>query len=341
MKLLQQARDVGLRRRLAGSTIACYQSWIVDFLRFSKVEGRWRTPAELFAADVERYLTHLARDRRVSASTQNQALCAIIFLYKHVLGDQLGEDHLGRFEAERARRPARVPTVLSVGEVQRILDVMPPNSMRLLMVQLLYGTGLRLMECCTLRVRDVDFDRAQIIVRGGKGDKDRVVMLPARCIAPLAEQTRRVRKQHEIDVRRGAGFVPLPDSLSNKAPYAQRDWRWQYLFASTVVRRDENGRGIRWHSDPSRLDWAIRQAAREAGSSKRVSAHTFRHSFATHLLEQGWDVRQVQQLLGHSSLETTMIYTHVMTKPSIAVVSPLDRIVPVIAGSLRARELAV
>ena len=326
MKLLDRVRDVGLRRHLAASTIACYRSWIGEFLRFSRRDGTWRAPAELLAADVERYLTHLARDRRVSASTQNQATCAIVFLYKHVLGDELGPEHLGRFEAERARRPVRVPTVLSGAEVQRILNALPDGSMRRLMVELLYGAGLRLKECCTLRVRDVDFDRGQIVVRGGKGDKDRLVMLPSRCVAALAEQVRRVRHQHDLDVRRRGGHVPLPDPLLHKTPYARVDWRWQYVFPSRILRRDDQGRGFRWHTDPGRLDWAIRRATHRAQVSKRVTAHTFRHSFATHLLEQGWDVRQVQSLLGHRSLETTMIYTHVMNKPAIAVTSPLDRL---------------
>ena len=198
--------------------------------------------------------------------------------------------------------------------------------MRRLMVELLYGAGLRLMECCTLRVRDLDFDRRQIVIRGGKGDKDRIVMLPMRSIAALAEQVRRVRYQHECDLSRGGGCVPLPDPLSNKVPYAKADWRWQYLFPSRTLRRDAQARGVRWHTDPSRLDWAIRDAARAAKLPKRVTAHTFRHSFATHLLEQGWDVRQVQTLLGHSKLETTMIYTHIMNRPAMAVASPLDRL---------------
>jgi integrase len=203
---------------------------------------------------------------------------------------------------------------------------MEPGSTRRLMVELLYGAGLRLMECCTLRVRDVDFDRGQIVVRGGKGDKDRSVMLPARCVGALAEQSRRVRHLHERDRARGGGYVPLPASLAHKAPYAARDVRWQFLFPSAVLRRDAHGCGLRWHGDPGKLDAEIRGAARRAGVDKRVTAHTFRHSFATHLLEQGWDVRQVQSLLGHSNLQTTMVYTHVMNKPAFAVTSPLDRL---------------
>lgn len=326
MKLLDRVRDVGLRKHLARSTIECYQGWIEDFLRCSRDGGRWRTPAELGAGDVERYLTHLARDRRVAASTQNQALCAIVFLYKKVLAGELAADHLGQFIAERAPRPVRVPSVLSAAEVTRLIEAMEPGSMRRLMVELMYGTGLRVSECCALRVRDIDFDRSQIIVRGGKGDKDRIVMLPARCAAPLSERVRRVRHQHQRDLRRGGGYVRLPDALAGKCPYARRDWRWQFVFPSAVMRRDARGGGFRWHADPSWLDRGIRHAARRARIGKRITAHTFRHSFATYLLEAGYDIRQVQTLLGHASVKTTMIYTHVMNKPATAVRSPLDRL---------------
>jgi integron integrase len=264
----------------------------------------------------------------VSASSQNQALCAIVFLYKHVLIEELGQDHQGRFRFERAKRPVRVPTVLSSGEVERLVAAMEPHSMSRLMVELMYGAGLRVAECCTLRVRDIDFERRQIVVRGGKGDKDRIVMLPARCASALTEQVRRARHRHARDARHDGGYVPLPDPLAKKAPYTERDWRWQYVFPSVVMRRDESGRGFRWSTDPSALDRKLRQAARVAGIAKRVSAHTLRHSFATHLLEAGYDVRQVQTLLGHVSLETTMIYTHLINKPAVAVQSPLDRLAP-------------
>jgi integron integrase len=324
MTLLERVRAVALVKHLAQSTIVCYQSWIAQYLRFSRQDGKWRHPRDLRVTEVEAFLTHLARDRRVSASTQNQALCAIVFLYKQVLADELGDDHLGRFEALRASRPVRVPTVLSVDEVRRVIDAMHPQSMHQLMVQLLYGTGMRLTECCTLRLRDLDFGRQQIIVRAGKGDKDRLVMMPGSMRQALADQVQDVRHRHERDLKRDGGYVPLPDSLAHKVPYAKQDWRWQFLFPSVTLRRDEPGHGFRWHTDPSKLDRAIRQAAFKASISKRVSAHTFRHSFATHLLETGYDIRQVQSLLGHADLQTTMIYTHVMTKPAIAVRSPLD-----------------
>lgn len=327
--LLEQVRDVGLRRRLAPATLECYENWIVQFLRYWRDADGWRHPRELRGAEVAAFLTHLARDRRASASTQNQAMCAIVFLYKQVLVDELGEDHLGPIAAERSTRPARVPTVLSVAEVERVIACLAPGSMRRLMVELLYGAGLRVAECCTLRVRDIDFDRGQLIIRGGKGDKDRIVMLPLAVRSRLGDQVRDVRHRHERDQAQGGGYVPLPDAVANKIRYAEGDWRWQYVFPSSVMRRDEAGRGFRWHADPSALDRAIRTAARNSGVAKRVTAHTFRHSFATHVLESGYDIRQVQTLLGHASLKTTMIYTHVMQKPAVSVVSPLDRLTPV------------
>ena len=326
MKLLERVRDVAARRRLARATRECYQYWIVEFLRFSRVDQRWRHPRDLFAGDVEAFLTHLVRRRRLSASSQNQAVCAIVFLYKHVLGDELGGDHLGKFRIERSRRAARVPTVLSAAEVRRLIRAMPARGAARLIVELLYGTGMRIGECCTLRLRDLDFDRSQVIVRGGKGDKDRVVMMPQSLAGRLAAQCRAVRARHGKDCTRGGGFVPLPDPVLHKVPSAERDWRWQFLFPAVTLRRDEDGRGWRWFTPPSVVDRAIRRAARHAALAKRVSAHALRHSFATHLLEQGWDVRQVQTLLGHASLKTTMIYTHVMNKPAVAVTSPLDRL---------------
>ncbi|HEX8340898.1 MAG TPA: integron integrase [Tepidisphaeraceae bacterium] len=329
MSVLQRLSEMGMRRRLSPLTIECYQSWVGQFLRFCRVDGRWRHPRELRGGDVGAFLTHLARDRRAAAATQNQAMCAIVFLYKQVLGEELGPDHLGQIAGERSTRPVRVPTVLSVHEVGRIVAALAPGSVRRAMVELLYGAGLRITECCTLRLRDLDFDRQQLIVRGGKGDKDRIVMLPAALRGRLVEQARHVRHQHDRDSARGGGFAPVPNAVANKIDYAERDWRWQYLFPSRLLRRDDAGRGYRWHADPSALDRAIRAAVRRSGVAKRVSAHTFRHSFATHLLEAGYDVRQVQTLLGHAKLETTMIYTHVMNKPATAVTSPLDRLLTV------------
>jgi integron integrase len=276
-------------------------------------------------------LTHLARDRRLAASTQNQACNAIVFLYRHVLEGELPPDHLGRFVAERSKRPKRVPTVLSENEVRRVIDELPAGSPRTVMVRLLYGTGLRVMECCTLRVRDLDFDRGQVIVRGGKGDQDRIVMLPGSLRGTLVEHLRQVRRRYDRDLAKGGGFVPLPPVLEHKVlqhavPYAEGDWRWQFVFPSLTMARDENGRGTRWHCSPGVLDRFIRAGATAAGMTKRVTCHTFRHSFATHLLEAGYDIRQVQTLLGHKDLRTTQLYTHVMNRPSVAVTSPLDRL---------------
>jgi integron integrase len=326
MKLMDRMKEVALRRRLSVLTIQCYQRWVCEFLRFCRVNGRWREPGELAEGEVSAFLTYLAVQRRVSASTQNQAVNAIVFLYKQVLAEELPEDHLGKFVAERSKRPARVPTVLSENEVRRIIEQMVVESVRTLMVRLMYGTGLRVTELCTLRLRDLDFDRGQIIVRAGKGDKDRIVMMPAAIRGELAEQARKIRRLHERDLIKGGGFVPLPPVIENRMDYAKADWRWQFVFPSMILRRDENQRGVRYHADPGVLDRFIRNAARAAGVSKRVTCHTFRHSFATHLLEAGYDIRQVQTLLGHADVRTTMIYTHVMNKPAVAVASPLDRL---------------
>jgi integron integrase len=326
MKLLQRVANVGMRLHYSRNTIVCYQRWVRDFLIFCKGEGAWRRPGELGAREVEAFLSHLAVERRLAASTQNQATNAIVFLYKQVLVDDLGPDHLGRFAAVRSKRPARLPTVLSTDEVRRVIACMREASTHRLMVELLYGTGLRVMEACTLRLRDLDLDRSQIMVRSGKGDKDRIVMLPAALRGRLVEQARKVRHRHQRDLNRNAGYAPLPDVLANKVPYAGNDWRWQFLFPSATLRVDRNGRGFRWHSHPDVLGRSVQHAGRRAGISKRVTPHTFRHSFATHLLEAGYDIRQVQTLLGHQRVETTMLYTHVMNRPAVAVTSPLDRL---------------
>jgi integron integrase len=327
MRLMERFADTAARRHLARATIECYSRWVREFLTFSRQEGRWRPPAELRGEDVSAFLTYLAVERRCARSTQTQAMNAIVFLYRDVLGDELGPDHLGPIAGVRAGRRARVVTVLSPDEVRRVIGAMAEGSMFRLMAETMYGTGLRVAECCQLRVRDVDFDRDQIIVRGGKGDRDRVVMLPRTLAGRLGEQVRWVRARHARDVAKGGGEVPLPDVLMNKVPYAERDWRWQFVFPSRVARRDGDGvPGPRWHAHPGIVCRAVRGAAVKAGVAKRVSPHTFRHSFATHLLEAGYDVRQVQQLLGHAKLETTMLYTHVVNRPAVAVASPLDRL---------------
>ena len=326
MKVLDAMAAVGAVKHLARSTVECYQRWVREFLVFHRADGVWRHPRELGAEQVGAFLTYLARDRKVSESTQNQALCAIVFLYKQVLVDELGPDYLGRFNAERARRPQRLPTVLSTDEVRAVLNAIPSGSMQRLIVQLLYGTGMRVMECCTLRVRDLDFDRRNIHIRDAKGGKDRLALLPDSASGALAERCRRVRATHDRDVKRGGGHIPLPDVLRNKVPSASIDWRWAFVFGSTCVRRDEEGRATRWHAHPAVVARNVAGAARRAGVTKRVTPHTFRHSFATHLLEAGQDVRRVQELLGHELLETTMIYTHLVRPAAEVVGSPLDRL---------------
>ena len=219
----------------------------------------------------------------------------------------------------------RVPTVLSVDEVRRVIEQIPQKRKSRLMVELMYGTGMRVSEVCTLRVRDIDMGRAQIIIRAAKGDKDRIVMLPARLQQRLSDQIDAVEQRWRADVARGGGYAPVPDALLHKRPRAGHELPWQFLFPSKILRRDESGCGQRWHTDSSALDRVVYAAAQRARVNKRVTCHTFRHCFATHVLEAGYDIRQVQSLLGHASLKTTMIYTHVMNKPAIAVSSPLDR----------------
>ncbi len=326
MRLLERMAAVGARCRLSPKTVAVYRAWVRQFLTYCRDGERWRGPEELRGAEVSAFLTHLAHERRLSASAQNQAFHAILFLYDQVLIEELGKEHLGRISAARAQRPVKVPTVLSVGEARRLIDAMEVHSMHRLMVELMYGTGMRLMECCTLRIRDIDFERAQIIIREGKGQKDRLVMLPGASEPQLREQIDRVLNRHARDLKQGGGYVPVSDSIAHKCPGAEREPGWQFVFQSRVLRRTPEGRGVRWHTDKAHLDRSIRAAARAAAIHKRVSAHTLRHSFATHVLESGYDIRQVQTLLGHASLKTTMIYTHVMQKPAISVRSPLDQL---------------
>jgi len=327
MKVLDQFVVVAQRRRLSEHTIDAYLTWARQFLTFSAGRrGAWTHPAELGTPDAEAFLNDLVVRRRLSASSQNQALCALAFLYRHVLEGVIPNEHLGKFLLERSRRVARVPTVLSVEEVRRVIEAISPGRIYRLMAELLYGTGMRVSEVCTLRVRDIDLGRAQIIVRAAKGDKDRVVMLPLSLHERLGRQVELVKRRWRADVARGGGYAPVPDALEHKRPRAGHELPFQFLFPSMVMRRDAAGYGRRWHADSSVLDRVVDEAARRAGIGKRVTCHTFRHSFATHVLEAGYDVRQVQSLLGHANLKTTMIYTHVMNKPAVAVSSPLDRL---------------
>jgi integron integrase len=292
-----------------------YIHWIKRFIYFS---GK-RHPAQLGAEEVTAFLNYLARERDVAAATQNQALAALLFLYREALGTPLP----WLTELERAKRPVHVPTVLSREEVARLLAAMSGG--KWLMASLLYGAGLRLRECLKLRVKDVDFGYRQILVRDGKGAKDRVTMLPLTVLEPLQQHLARVKLVHQRDLAEGHGDVELPHALARKYPRAQYEWSWRFVFPSHKLSTDpKTGVIRRHHVYENYLIRAVKQAARAARIHKHVSCHTLRHSFATHLLEAGYDIRTVQELLGHVSVETTMIYTHVMNKGGRGVASPLD-----------------
>jgi integron integrase len=316
-RLLDQVRQILRLRHYALRTEECYLQWITRFILFHHK----RHPRDMNAAEVEQFLTDLAVHGHVSASTQNQALNALVFLYKQVL-----EIDLGRLDAVRARRPKRLPVVLAPEEVAAVLAlVQGAEGVFRLMAQLLYGCGLRLMECCRLRVKDVNLARVQIVVRGGKGNKDRVVMLPRAVRVDLERQLTWRRQLHERDLARGVARVELPDALERKYPRAAQEFGWQFVFASRQLSHcPRTGRLGRHHVYPASLQRAVAQAGRAAGLARAIHCHTFRHSFATHLVERGIDLRTIQVLLGHESLETTMIYTHVARKGVAAVTSPLD-----------------
>ncbi len=315
MKLLDQVRDKIRKKHYSIRTEQAYVEWIK---RFTIFHGK-RHPKDMGEKEISQYLSHLASDLKVASSTQNQALCALVFLYKQVLGVELGD-----FGAmDRAKKPERLPTVMSRHEVACVLNCM--SGTHQVMAKLLYGCGLRLMECLRLRVKDIDFEQNQIIIRDGKGMKDRGTMLPEQLKPLLAENLKRVKLQHDSDLKVGLGEVYLPFALERKYPNAGKEWGWQYVFPSARVSDDpRSGKKRRHHVDETGLQRAIRKAARTAGIAKPVSPHTFRHSFATHLLEAGYDIRTVQELLGHKDVATTMIYTHVMKRGGMGVKSPLD-----------------
>jgi integron integrase len=314
-RLLDQVRDAIRRRHYSYRTEQTYIPWIKRFIFFSDK----RHPKDMGAPEVTAFLSHLARDRDVAAATQNQALAALLFLYKEVLAQPLP----WLDDIDRAKRPARLPTVLSSSEAHRLLTHM--NGTKWLMASLLYGAGLRLRECLKLRVKDIDFEYRQILVRDAKGAKDRVTMLPASVIEPLKTHLARAKALHERDLASGHGDVELPDALARKYPKAPYEWAWKFVFPSHKLSTDPRTGVIRRHHVyENYLVRGVKDAVRAAGITKHVSCHTLRHSFATHLLERGQDIRTVQELLGHSSVETTMIYTHVMNKGARGVTSPLD-----------------
>ena len=313
--LLQALRDRTLAMRYSPRTTEAYSRWVRQYVRYH----RMRHPRELGAESVQEFLTHLARDRRVAASTQNQALAALQFLYREVLREPLASVP----GIAPARRPHRLPNVLSRRDAIRVLGEMTGTPR--LMAQLLYGSGLRLQECCQLRIKDVNLDRGEILVRMGKGARDRVSVLPASLHVSVSAQIQAVKRLRSGRVAKGGGNVELPGALYRKMPLSAQHWSWWWLFpASREYWHAPSGQRRTHHLHPTVLQRAVAEAGKRAGIAQRVGCHTFRHSFATHLLEAGYDIRTVQELLGHKDVSTTMLYTHVLNRGGLGVRSPLD-----------------
>jgi integron integrase len=314
-RLLADVRRAIRVRHYSRRTEQAYVRWVRRYVRALGM----RHPAEADAAELRRFLTDLAERGRVSAATQNQAVAALLFLYRHVLGKAV----VGDLGIVRARPSVPLPVVLTPDEVRRVLSAM--SGVNRLVVELLYGSGLRLGEAVTLRVKDLDPARGEIRVREGKGRRDRHTMLARSTAAAMAEHLERVRARWAAEGADGGGGVPLPGALHRKIPGATFEWGWQWVFPGTRRHRDPaTGRVFRWHWHPTAVQRAVRAAVRAAGIAKRATCHTFRHSFATHLLEAGYDIRTVQELLGHRDVRTTMIYTHVLNRGGLGVRSPLD-----------------
>jgi integron integrase len=314
-KLLDRVRDAIRTRHYSRRTEEAYVGWIRRFIRFHNC----RHPREMGEAEVSAFLSSLAHSG-VSASTQNQALSALLFLYQAVLKQDLP----WMTQVVRAQRPVRLPVVLSSREVAQVLHRL--HGAVWLMAALMYGAGLRLSECCELRVKDIDFDRGELRVRDGKGGKDRVTMLPALVRKPLSDHLDRIRQQHGRDLAEGCGSVALPGSLALKYPRAPWEWGWQWVFPATRFYRDaESGQRRRHHLHELVVQRAVKEAVRAAGLAKPATCHSLRHSFATQLLESGYDIRTIQELLGHRDVSTTMIYTHVLNQGGRGVRSPLDQ----------------
>jgi integron integrase len=315
-KLLEQVVARLRVKHYSLRTEEVYVDWIKRFIWF---HGK-RHPKDMGAAEVEAFLSHLAVERSVSAATQNQSKSALLFLYKEVLQIELP----WLDNVTQAKAPKRLPVVMTRNEVRAVLSRMDGSAW--LISSLLYGSGLRIMECLRLRVKDVDLERCEILVREGKGFKDRITMLPASLVQPLKQQLERVKTLHDEDLVKGFGEVYLPFALDKKYPNAGCEWVWQYVFPSRNLSVDpRSGVVRRHHSDEKVIQRAVKKAVMAAEVAKLATPHTFRHSFATHLLESGYDIRTVQELLGHSDVSTTMIYTHVLNKGGRGVVSPLDR----------------
>jgi len=323
-KLLDQYRDQIRIKQYSPRTEETYLHWVREYIRYHNPSldlGQVAIhPRQMTVLEINQFITHLVVERKVSESTQNQALSAILFLYRHVLQITLDETALTSLRPQKSKR---VPTVLSKDEVRAVIANL--HGVHQLMAQILYGSGLRLMECLRLRVKDLDFDNRQIIVCDGKGGDDRLTMLPDSLIPPLRQHLLRVQDTHRQDLANGFGTVYLPYALEKKYPNAHRDWLWQYVFPAPDLSRDpRTGITQRHHIHETALQKAVKEAAQKAKIQKRVSPHTFRHSFATHLLQNGYDIRTVQELLGHKDVKTTMIYTHVLQRGGLAVKSPLD-----------------
>jgi integron integrase len=314
-KLLDKVRHTLRTKHYSLRTEEAYLAWIKRFILFHNKQH----PAQMNSPEIEAFLTDLAVTHHVAPSTQNQALAALIYLYREVLTIELTD----RINAVRAKPPERLPTVMDRAEVARLIARLPDRYR--LMAKLMYGSGLRLMECVRLRVKDVDFAQHQLIVRRGKGDKDRDTVLPDSLVSALTRQLRLAKTLHQNDLEQGFGRVYLPHALERKYPAASSEWAWQYVFPAPHLSTDPlTGETRRHHLGPTGLQKAVRRAAQAANISKPVSCHTFRHSFATHLLESGYDIRTVQELMGHKDVSTTMIYTHVIKRGGLAVRSPVD-----------------
>lgn len=312
-KLLDQVRDRIRVKHYSYKTEKTYVEWIKRFILFHKK----RHPADMGTLEVEQFLNHLAQEKRVSSSTQNQAFAAVLFLYREIIGREIENVH-----ALRAKKTAHVPTVLTHAEAVAVIQQM--TGVHRIIAQILYGSGLRLMECMRLRIKDVDFERMTITLRDTKSDRDRVTCLPASVVEPLRLHLLKVRAQYDHDLAYGRADVELPGALAAKYPNAGREWGWQYVFPASQFSTDPRSGAVRRHHlYETSVQKAVSKAARQAGIVKPCGPHTFRHSFATRLLEKGYDIRKIQELLGHKDVKTTMIYTHVATA-SAGIVSPLD-----------------